>query len=370
MLFYLNLLIPVSYSLIFSLSAFIIAFLLFTRRPREFKDNFEGKVSIVIAARNEESVIEKTIINLERSKYKNFEILVINDGSTDSTGEILNKLKERFSNLRVVDIPIEEKHGKVRALNIASRMINGDLMMILDADALVDENYISGAIKPFSDPSIGFVQTGRRVFNHSFVPEIYDGDFALTNIMMEYVIAPRSFGSGFILRAKYIKDLFPLKDSISDDQQISNLISKKKIKGTFNSTVMLYESAPLSFKTLIKQRKRWFLGSFMEMIRNNMSGFFLNTITVFLADIIIVSLFIGRFSFFNIAFICFLVFIPLILLMHRKKFKIGNILAKWAGSVVSYLVDIMICNASIFLSVVKFGKDVKWFKTPREGVQA
>lgn len=372
-LFYVNFLISFEIALILPLCAFVIFLVFGSRKPREFNGNFDGKVSIVIAARNEEAVIEKTIRNLEENEYRNFEILVINDGSTDSTSEILKRLERTFSNLHVIDIPIEEQHGKVKALNMASKMINGDLMMILDADAWVEKDYISRAVKPFANPSIGFSQTGRRIFNYNFdhllVPMIYDGDFALTNIMMEYFISPRSFGSGFTLRTDHVKDVFPLRNSISDDQQMSNLLSKRKIKGVLNPTVIFYESAPLNFKTLLRQRKRWFLGSFIEMLHNNVSGFFLNTFFIFFADIALISIFVGRFSILAFIVVLLMLFALIMLLIHRKSFRIQNTFLNWIGAMLSYFLDVLICNLSIFLSVVKFGKDLEWFKTPREGIQ-
>lgn len=367
LVFYLNLLIPFRVALIVSIFIFAAALIFFGRKPRKFKGTFSGKMSIVISARDEEAVIEKTIRDLEKNDYPDFEIIIVNDGSADSTGDILIKLSKAFSNISIIDVPVNEKHGKVRALNMASRIVKGELMMILDADTQVDEHYLSLAVKPFSDASIGAVQTGKRIFNlKSLVPAIYDGDFAVTNIMMEYIISPRSFGSGFTIRTKYIKDIFPLQDSISDDQQMSNIIAKKGIKGVFNPTVVLYESAPLNFKTLLKQRRRWFLGSFTEMIRNNMMGFFWNTFFIFLLDISIISIFTSAFSLLEDLFIFTMLFTLVISIIHRKDFKILNPFTIWMSTFISYMLNVFICNIYIFVSIVKFGKDVKWFKTPRE----
>lgn len=370
LVFYLNLLIPFKAALIVAASVFVAALIFFGRKPRKFEGIFSGKMSIVISAKDEESVIERTIRDLEKNDYPDFEIIVVNDGSSDSTGDILWRLSKEFSNISIINVALNEKHGKVRALNMASQIVKGELMMILDADTQIDEQYLSLAVKPFSDASIGAVQTGKRIFNSkSFVPMIYDGDFAMTNLMMEYVISPRSFGSGFTIRTKYIKDIFPLQNSISDDQQMSNIIAKKRIKSVFNPTVVLYESAPLNFKTLFKQRRRWFLGAFTEMMRNNMMGFFWNAFFIFLLDISVISIFTSFFSLLEDLFIFLIFFILIISIIHRKDFKILNPFTIWINTLISYMLSVFVCNIYIFVSIFKFGKDVKWFKTPREALK-
>ena len=62
----------------------------------------DKKVSIVIPAYNSEKYIKDCILSLQRQTYKNIEIIVVNDGSKDSTLEILNELAKEYNNLIVL----------------------------------------------------------------------------------------------------------------------------------------------------------------------------------------------------------------------------------------------------------------------------
>jgi glycosyltransferase involved in cell wall biosynthesis len=75
----------------------------------------DKKVSIVIPAYNSEKYIKDCILSLQRQTYKNIEIIVVNDGSKDSTLEILNELAKEYNNLIVTTTAeFSENYLKIR----------------------------------------------------------------------------------------------------------------------------------------------------------------------------------------------------------------------------------------------------------------
>jgi Glycosyltransferases involved in cell wall biogenesis len=83
-------------------------------------------ITIMIPAHNEEVMIESTITYLfEQLNYTNFEILVMNDGSTDETATIIKRLEQRFPRLRMIEI-VKNK-GKAHAFNIGMYFAKGGL---------------------------------------------------------------------------------------------------------------------------------------------------------------------------------------------------------------------------------------------------
>lgn len=92
-------------------------------------------VSVILPCYNEEAILKKnfTTINdyLEESNY-DFEILIINDGSTDKTKEIANELENLFHHVRVIHHPCNLNLG--RALQTGFHNSNGDILVVMDID--------------------------------------------------------------------------------------------------------------------------------------------------------------------------------------------------------------------------------------------
>lgn len=96
-------------------------------------------VSVVIPVYNGEKTIAACIESIENNRFLNYEIVVVNDGSTDKTGEILLDLAKKYGNLRVVDIP---NGGVSNARNIGIRVAKGKYIVFVDADDTVSEEYL------------------------------------------------------------------------------------------------------------------------------------------------------------------------------------------------------------------------------------
>ena len=110
------------YPLIMSLVWISGALLFRARLEKNYEDDFKTtqwpKVSVLIPCYNESQTIEETITMMDRLPYPDFEIIAVNDGSKDNTGEILHELGQRFERLRVVDI--KQNRGKANALKVAA----------------------------------------------------------------------------------------------------------------------------------------------------------------------------------------------------------------------------------------------------------
>jgi chlorobactene glucosyltransferase len=117
----------------------------FTRGP----EIFDGPlVSVLIPARNEARNIERCLDSLRNQVYKNYEILVINDNSTDKTGEILERIAAKDSRVRVfTGAPLpEDWYGKPFALDQLSREARGEILVFTDADTVHGPASIAWAV--------------------------------------------------------------------------------------------------------------------------------------------------------------------------------------------------------------------------------
>ena len=109
------------------------------------------RVTMLIAARNEESCIERCLMSLLIQDYPNLEIIAINDRSTDSTGEIMNRLEaEHLGLLRVVHVQSLPSgwFGKTHALHCGTSFATGDWLCYIDADCeLISQRTLSLAVQ-------------------------------------------------------------------------------------------------------------------------------------------------------------------------------------------------------------------------------
>src|SRR3989338_4374202 len=101
-------------------------------------------LSVIIPAYNEEKRITKTLLSVEeylkRQPY-NYEILVVSDGSTDSTIEVVSRLKEQISSLRIIDN--KKNHGKGFVVRQGMLAAGGDVRLFMDADNSTNIDQVS-----------------------------------------------------------------------------------------------------------------------------------------------------------------------------------------------------------------------------------
>lgn len=97
-------------------------------------------VSVVICARNEATSLKEYLPQILKQTYTDatgqplYEVIVVNDGSTDDSAAVLTELAQQHVHLRIVSIPAREAHGKKNALRNGVAMARYDLLLLTDAD--------------------------------------------------------------------------------------------------------------------------------------------------------------------------------------------------------------------------------------------
>lgn len=141
--------------------AYAVTVLLFiTGFLRKSPADYTGQpaVSVVIAARNEERHLPHLLADLQHQTYPNFEVIVVNDRSTDGTLAILEAVSTQFPRLRFLSIEAvpagisPKKYALTQAIAVAS----GEIICTTDADCRVGRGWVAGLIKSFH-PSVGMV---------------------------------------------------------------------------------------------------------------------------------------------------------------------------------------------------------------------
>lgn len=108
------------------------------------------KVSVIIPTYNEEKTIGECLESLSRQTYIDIEIIVVDDGSTDTTLRILQNLQFTIYKLQI----FKQKHkGAGTARNLGAKEAKGEILVFVDADMTFDSKFVEMLVKPIIDPT-------------------------------------------------------------------------------------------------------------------------------------------------------------------------------------------------------------------------
>ncbi len=232
-------------------------------------ENYTPSVSVIVPAFNEEMVIAATLRSLLLSDYKNFEIIVVDDGSVDRTSEVV---REKFSHEPRVRLFTEPNAGKANALNFGLRYATGDIVIALDADTLFASDAISALAHRFYDPRMGAVAGNAKVGNRINIVTRWQALEYITSQNMDrrafaslncITVVPGAVGA-------WRKELLDLaggftSDTLAEDQDLTLRIRRLGYKIGYEESAIAWTEAPATLRALAKQRFRWAYGTLQCM---------------------------------------------------------------------------------------------------------
>lgn len=240
-------------------------------------------VVAVIAAKNEESVIENTVRNLLDNSPQTFRVIVVDDKSTDSTYEILSKLTKEYPNLTVVQNT--SAPGKSEALNVALDLVEEDIVLFLDADARVDWDFVKEYSKLFRSPKINVVFTDFESYNQSRTLAVILQDLYFSFIkafVYSGLFSPTIFmNSGLFIRRK-IFDVVGKFDpqTLVDDFDLALRLWKRKLKVKFVRGKRCKIQYAFRLRDLFMQHCRWYVGGIKKIFEQFSEGYYLGIIAL------------------------------------------------------------------------------------------
>jgi len=137
-------------------------------KPQIFEDELSLPfISILVAAKNEEAVIANLVQCLCQIDYdpNRLELWIIDDNSSDRTAVILERLQQKYQQLKVLKRGADAKGGKSGALNQVLPLTQGEIIGVFDADAQVAENVLAALLPLFKNPDVGAVQLRKAIAN-------------------------------------------------------------------------------------------------------------------------------------------------------------------------------------------------------------
>ena len=128
----------------------------FKKRPNNSHAEYQPTVSVVVAAHNEARNLEARISNIFSSSYSEakIEVVVVSDGSSDETPSVINRLKEKYPRVKLLNIISQA--GRSNAHNVAVHHCEGEILVFTDAETVYEHSCLQKIVECFQYEEVGF----------------------------------------------------------------------------------------------------------------------------------------------------------------------------------------------------------------------
>ncbi|RMF25855.1 MAG: glycosyltransferase family 2 protein [Cyanobacteria bacterium J083] len=234
------------------------------------------QVSLLVSAQNEEAVVTNLVEMLCSLDYPQdkYEVCIVNDRSTDKTGEILDSLITKYPALRVVHRDNEAGGGKSGALNQVLSATKGEIIGVFDADAGVPQDLLRHVVPLFtSDSKLGAVQVRKAIANpnDNFWTRGQTTEMVLDAYLQQQRIACGGIGelrgNGQFVRRTALESCGGWNEhTITDDLDLTIRLHLDAWKIGLLESPPVREEAVKSVIALWHQRNRWAEGGYQRYL--------------------------------------------------------------------------------------------------------
>ena len=232
------------------------------RLPPESPDQ---PVTLIIPMHNEAENAAETVRYALSMDYPEFEVIAVNDGSTDGTARILDELAQTHERLRVVHL--EKNQGKALALQAGALVARHEYLICIDGDAVIDPHAARWMVRHFRSPRVGAITGNPRIRTRStLLGKVQVGEFsAIVGLIKR---AQRTYGrlftvSGVIaaFRKSALHDVgYWSADIVTEDIDITWKMEIRHWDIRYEPHALVWILMPETLSGLWKQRLRWAVG--------------------------------------------------------------------------------------------------------------
>ncbi|MEK5296039.1 glycosyltransferase [Bacillus sp. FSL R5-0659] len=363
-------------------------------------------VSILIPAHNEEVVIRQTLKAMVQLSYPKhlLEIIVINDNSSDGTGDIVRSFSEQYDHVHMIETkPPFAGKGKSTALNEGLKASTGEVICVYDADNMPEQKAVYHLVLGLlNDPKAGAVVGKFRVINAA--KNLLTKFINIETICFQWMAQGGRWkwfgiatipGTNFAIRRHILEELGGWDvHALAEDTELTIRVYNHGYVIRFFPAAITWEQEPETWKVWWRQRTRWargnqyvvlkFLKQFMKLKRKRMIfdlfyfffTYFLFFFGVLLSNgIFIVNLFVDlhlsvgavALILWGLAFFLFLTEVMITLSIEKTELTKQNILIVALMYFTYSQVWIALVVYSLFVETKSrlFKQEVKWYKTER-----
>jgi cellulose synthase/poly-beta-1,6-N-acetylglucosamine synthase-like glycosyltransferase/peptidoglycan/xylan/chitin deacetylase (PgdA/CDA1 family) len=244
-------------------------------RKQPQPEDFRPPVSIVVPAYNEAAGIEQAVRSLAASDYPEFEVLVVDDGSNDGTGELVDEMG--LTRVRVIREP---NRGKAEALNTGIAAAKHELIVAVDADTVFLAETLGALVRPFADERVGAVAGNTKVGNrnsmlgrwqHIDYVTGFNLDRRLYDVLGCMPTVPGAVGA---FRRSALTEVGGFSsDTLAEDTDVTIALGRLGWKVVYAERARGFTETPASLGGLWRQRYRWSFGTMQSVWKHRRALF-------------------------------------------------------------------------------------------------
>jgi cellulose synthase/poly-beta-1,6-N-acetylglucosamine synthase-like glycosyltransferase/peptidoglycan/xylan/chitin deacetylase (PgdA/CDA1 family) len=232
-------------------------------RTRELDERFTPPVSFVVPAFNEAVGIERAVRSLASSDYPEVEIVVVDDGSTDGTAELVEGLA--LSSVRLIR---QANAGKPAALNRGMEAARYDVIVMVDADTIFESDTLKRLVQPLKEDGVGAVSGNTKVGNrrrllgrwqHIEYVMGFNLDRRLYDVLQCMPTVPGAIGA---FRRSALAQVGGISGAtLAEDTDLTLALGRAGWRVAYVEDARAWTEAPTTLRALWRQRFRWSYGT-------------------------------------------------------------------------------------------------------------
>lgn len=216
-------------------------------------------LTFMVPVYNDGITVGPTIESLLRQSVRPDRILVVNDGSTDATREVLDGFRDKGVDV----LHLERNVGKTRALESGLRHVTTDLVAITDADSIVHVDYVKEIAHSFADPKVAAAGGAVESIPHTWVTAARQVEYMMTvnvdrnaeHSMDALVVLP---GVSSTYRTAVLREMGFEHDTIAEDFDLTFRLQRANRRIAMNLRANVFTSDPPTLRSYQKQLLRWY----------------------------------------------------------------------------------------------------------------
>lgn len=231
-------------------------------------------VTITIPAYNEQDSLAGTVASVLALEYpnENYELLIVDDGSTDKTASIAQRLIEQNTNYNI-RLLSQQNQGKGAGLNNALRQAKGEFFVCLDADSFVAPHALQKMLPYFTEKRVAAVLPALKVHNpKNTIEKLQWYEYIINMFYKELMgkldcvhVTPGPFS---IYRTEILREIgYFDENNITEDLEIALRLQSHNYTIVQLMDPEVLTISPNNVKELYKQRNRWFKGATLNFLR-------------------------------------------------------------------------------------------------------
>lgn len=228
------------------------------------------KISLLIPCYNEEKSLEASIESCLNQTRLFDELIFVNDCSSDNSSKILKKYSGRIYTYRTP----KNTGNKSSAQEFGFKFVTGDIVVMTDADTLLDKTFVEEIEKSFNDPEVVAVAGRVQSIKHNWLTLCRAFEYSIgQNIhkqaqhYLNYIFVMPGAASAFSVQA-FLQNITFDHDTLTEDLDFTFKLHQKHLKIIYNPLAVSYTQDPADLKNYINQVRRWFGGGWQNLMKH------------------------------------------------------------------------------------------------------